>query len=368
MFLFRPRFPRRPSRPAVLVFRHSARLGGMGRAAEFFTPLLTSRCHVSAVISLSADRKGSEKFAASWSAKVRATAAALGEGAYRLVRRTQTAVYLPVSQWGPQLLRDAFLVALARAVRCTVVLHLHGAQLPARLAANRVLRALLGGSHWLVLSEAVAARLVASGCPAASVTVLRNPAPAPAPAPKTGQARPSRVLRVGWLGTMTRVKGFDLVCGAVEEARAQGLEVEFRVAGLRGDVPVADMACVDQDLGVLDLSDALSFWTEVDAFVLPARWVEGLPFVLLEGLQAGCAVAATPSPGSAELFDRGCVEPVEASVESVARFLTVCGDDLEGIRRRQHKAWQELRPRYEAGRIEEEFVRFWQNLGLGRHG
>ncbi|MFD9563821.1 glycosyltransferase family 4 protein [Streptomyces sp. NPDC059994] len=366
MFLIRPRFLRRPARPAVLAFRHSARLGGMGRAAEFFTPLLTSRCHVSAVISLSAHRDGSPRFAASWPAQARATAAAVGKGAYLLIRRTPTAVYLPVSQWGPPLLRDAFLVGLARAARCTVVLHLHGAQLPARLAANQPLRALLGGSHWLVLSEAVAARLLASGCPVASVTVLRNPAPAPAP--PRGEGRPSRVLRVGWLGTMTRSKGFDLVCRAVEKARAQGLEVEFRIAGMRRDVPVAEMACVDEDLGVLDLSDALSFWTEVDAFVLPARWVEGLPFVLLEGLQAGCAVAATPSPGSAELFDRGCVEPVEASVESVTRFLTACGDDLQGIRRRQQKAWHELRPRYESGRIEEEFVRFWQNLGLGRHG
>ncbi|MFD8708536.1 glycosyltransferase family 4 protein [Kitasatospora sp. NPDC059648] len=365
MFLIRPRLLRRPARPAVLVFRHSAHLGGMGRAAEFFTPLLTSRCHVSAVISLSADRNGSQRFTASWPAKVRATAAALGEGAYLLARRVQTAVYLPVSQWGLHLVRDTVLIIAARAVGCTVVLHLHGAQLPARLAANRMLRALLGGSHWLVLSEAVAAQLLASGCPTASVTVLRNPVP-PA-VPPTGEGRTSSVLRVGWLGTMTRFKGFDLVCGAVERTRAQGLEVEFRVAGMRRDVPVADMACVDEDLGVLDLSDALSFWAEVDAFVIPARWVEGLPFVLLEGLQAGCAVAATPSPGSAELFARGCVEPVEASVESVARFLTACRDDLEGIRRRQQRAWQELRPRYEPGRVEEEFVQFWHNLGLGRH-
>jgi glycosyltransferase involved in cell wall biosynthesis len=53
------------------------------------------------------------------------------------------------------------------------------------------------------------------------------------------------------------------------------------------------MECVDEDLGVLDLSDVPSFWAQVDAFVLLSRWVEGLPFVLLEGLQAGCAMAAT---------------------------------------------------------------------------
>lgn len=364
MFLIRPRFLRRPARPAVLVFRHSARLGGMGRAAEFFTPLLTSNCHVSAVISLSADRGASERFEASWPAKVRATAAALGGGAYLLVRRTQRAVYLPVSQWGLHLVRDTVLIGIARAVGCTVVLHLHGAQLPARLAANRMLRALLAGAHWMVLSEAVAAQLVASGCRTASVTVLRNPAP-PMVSP-AAEGSPSRVLRVGWLGTITRAKGFDLVCNAVGRLKRQGLDVGLRVAGLRLDVPVAEMGYVDEDLGLLDPTEVMSFWSQVDVFVLPARWVEGLPFVLLEALQAGSVVAARPSPGSAELLERGCVEPVEATEVSVAAFLTTCVRDLEGIRNRQQKAWKELRTHYEPECVERTFMRFWQEAGLQR--
>ncbi|MFE2737121.1 glycosyltransferase family 4 protein [Streptomyces sp. NPDC059349] len=334
----------------------------MGRAAEFFTPVLTRRCHVPAVISLSASRDGSDRFAASWPAKAWATLAALSKGAYLLIGTAPRAVYLPVSQWGLPLLRDVFLIVLAKVVNCTTVLHLHGAQLPARLARSRALRTLLGGAHWIVLSEAVAHQLRVSGCRTASVTVLRNPAPRAVPSSKEPVS--CRVLRVGWIGTMSRVKGFDLVCSAVETLKRQGIGVEFRVAGMRHDVPLPRMACVDEDLGVLDLSDVLAFWSGLDAFVLPARWVEGLPFVLLEGLQAGCAVAATPSPGSAELFAQGCVEPVEASVASVAGFLAACADDLEGIRRRQQKAWDALRPRYESDRIEEEFVRFWRDLDL----
>ena len=350
--------------PAVLVFRHSPRLGGMGRAAEFFTPVLMRRCHVPAVISLSASRTGSDRFAASWPAKAWATLAALSKGTYLLIGATPRAIYLPVSQWGLPLLRDVFLIVLAKVVNCTVVLHLHGAQLPARLSKNRALRTLLGGAHWIVLSEAVAHELGISGCRTASVTVLRNPAPRALPPPQGPIS--SRVLRVGWIGTMSRAKGFDIVCGAVETLKRQGIGVEFRVAGMRHDVPLTRMACVDEDLGVLDLSDVLAFWSKVDVFVLPARWIEGLPFVLLEGLQAGCAVAATPSPGSAELFGEGCVESVEASVASVAGFLAACGDDLEVVRRRQQKAWDALRPWYDADRIEEEFVRFWRTLGLER--
>ncbi|MER5535785.1 WecB/TagA/CpsF family glycosyltransferase [Streptomyces mirabilis] len=93
---------------------------------------------------------------------------------------------------------------------------------------------------------------------------------------------------------MSRVKGFDLVCGAVDALKRQGSGVEFRVAGVRHDVPLTQMECVDEDLGVLDLSDVPSFWAQVDAFVLLSRWVEGLPFVLLEGLGGGLCHGGAP--------------------------------------------------------------------------
>ncbi|MFE9092931.1 glycosyltransferase family 4 protein [Streptomyces sp. NPDC007264] len=243
------------------------------------------------------------------------------------------------------------------------VLHLHGAQLPDRLASSRLLRSALSGARWIVLSEEVGARLRASGCRTRSVTVVRNPAP-PALTPR--RPGPPGVLRVGWLGTMCRAKGFDVVCEAVEMLKGRGVRVDFRVAGMRLDVPVADMSCVDEDLGVLDPADVTSFWARVDAFVLPARWAEGLPFVLLEGLQAGCAVGASPSPGCAELFGRGCVAPVEATVDSVAGFLMACRDDLEEVRSRQQKAWDDLRELYEPENVERSFVRFLEDSRLTR--
>lgn len=182
MFPIRPRDPRRRSAPTVLALRHSAGLGGMGRAAEFFTPVLRRLCHIVAVVSLSAERT-SDGFEASWPAKVGATASAVGRCARVLATESPDAVYLPIAQWGLPLLRDAFVIALARATGCTPVLHLHGAQLPARLSATLLLRKALGGAHWIVLSEDVAANLQASGCRTRSVTVIRNPAPTPKLAP-----------------------------------------------------------------------------------------------------------------------------------------------------------------------------------------
>ncbi|MDQ1006970.1 glycosyltransferase involved in cell wall biosynthesis [Streptomyces sp. V4I23] len=347
------------SLPTLLVLRHSSELGGMGRAAEFFTPVLRSRCQVVAVLSLSADRSGN-CFEASWLAKASATVMSLGRCVYVLVTRSPDAIYLPISQWGLPLFRDLILVMLARMLGCAPVLHLHGAQLPFRLTANRMLRRMLGRSHWIVLSEAVAAELEASGCHTRSVTVVRNPIPQSVVSRRTPS--PTQVLRVGWLGTMCRAKGFDVLCDAVDQLKSSGVGLEFSVAGLRLDVPASHMACVDEDLGVLPPANVSSFWSRIDVFVLPARWVEGLPFVLLEGLQAGCVVAATHSPGCAELFDQGCVEPVDSSVGSVTGFLKECVADLEGIRRRQQKLWAELRPLYEADRVKESFARFLQDV------
>lgn len=334
----------------------------MGRAADFFTPLLESQCRVVAVVPLTADRTGSDRFEASWTAKARATAAVLGRCAFLLTVRSPDAVYLPISQWGLPLVRDVLVITLARVTGCTPVLHLHGAQLPGRLAASGVLRRALAGAHWIVLSDTVATELRASGCRARSVTVVRNPAPAAATSGRV-PARP-HVLRIGWLGTRCRAKGFDLLCGAVGRLKDRGTDVQFSAAGMRMDVPDAHMASVDEDFGVLAPRSASSFWSRTDVFVLPSRWVEGLPFVLLEALQAGCAVAATPSPGSGELFSRGCVERIESTADSVAAFLEHCVADLQGIRRRQQRAWEELRPLYAPQRVEESFVGFWRDTSF----
>ncbi len=373
MFPFRPR-DTQPSVPTVLALRHSAGLGGMGRAAEFFTPSLRRLCDVVGVVSLSAERM-SDHFEPPWLAKAGATGSAMRRFARVLVAKRPDAVYLPISQWGLPLLRDALIVALAKAGRSTPVLHLHGAQLPARLSAAPLLRKALGGAHWIVLSEDVAAELRASGCGTRSVTVIRNPAPeTPLQAsafPTRNRTQPAdpgavRPLRVAWLGTMCRAKGFDVLCEAVDRMKRSGAAVDFSVAGMRRDVPESRMGCVDRDLGVLQPADVPGFWSAADVFVLPARWAEGLPFVLLEALQAGCAVAGTPSAGCAELFRHGCVDAVEPTVASVTAFLEACRTDLDGVRDRQQEAWHGLRPLYARDRVEESFARFWETSILGQ--
>ncbi|MHB9863793.1 glycosyltransferase family 4 protein [Streptomyces sp. YIM S03343] len=340
------------------MLRHSAHLGGMGRAAEFFTPVVESSRQVVSVVSLSADRGGSMRVRAAWPARVSATAAALARCVRVLAVRTPGALYLPVAQWGLPLLRDTVITVIAKAFRCTPVLHLHGSQLPARLRTSAVLRKALGNGHWLVLSDQVADDIRASGCRTASVRVIRNPAPTQSAPPRPPDS--AGPLRIGWLGTMHRSKGFDIVCDAVAGLKGNGAPVSFSVAGMRSDVPPQVMACVDEDFGVLEPDEVGSFWSGVDVFVLPARWAEGLPFVLLESLQSGCAVAATWSPGSAELFERGCVERIDGGVASVTAFLTRCLADIDGVRSRQQKAWEEIRPLYDPDTVRDGFSKIWR--------
>jgi glycosyltransferase involved in cell wall biosynthesis len=147
----------------------------------------------------------------------------------------------------------------------------------------------------------------------------------------------------------------------VDRLKDRGADIEFSAAGMRLDVSNAHIACVGKDLGVLAPELASSFWSRIDVCVLPSRWVEGLPFVLLEALQADCVVAATPSPGCSELFGHGCVEEVERTTGSVTAFLEDCLADFRGIRRRQQKAWEELRHLYTSERVEETFVGFWRD-------
>jgi glycosyltransferase involved in cell wall biosynthesis len=351
-------------RPRVLVLRHDAHRGGMGRAAEFFTPLVGRYCQVVDVVSLSADRHGSSSIEASWAAKLFATTRCLAGYGRSLCARRPEAVYLPIAQSGIPLVRDLVIVLLARARGSALVLHLHGSQLPARMARHRLLRSALAGSHWIVLSDTVADRLRASGVPAGSVAVVRNPAP---PARDLREQDPrGRRLRVGWLGTMHRLKGFDIVCDAVGELKDRGYPVTYAVAGMRSDVPDSRSGLIDRDLGVLDPGEVSGFWATVDVFVLPARWEEGLPFVLLEALQAGCVVAGSWAPGAAELFSQGCVETVTCDTRSVTAFLVDCVADLDAIRDRQQKAWRELRESYDPFDVQADFAAFWHRFATRR--
>jgi glycosyltransferase involved in cell wall biosynthesis len=255
-------------------------------------------------------------------------------------------VYMPIAQWGLPLARDTMLVATARMLRVPVFIHLHGSQLVARLASERsglpmrLCFLTVRGCHWGVLSHRLERAIRAIGV--ASVSLLRNPALIPetslAPAfPRRG------AIGVGFLGLTCTAKGTDLVVDAVRQLQggARG-QVTLTIAGPSGNYR-SEPHPGERILGKQTASELEStFWPLVDLLLLPARWEEGFPFVILEALTRGRLVATTPASGLADLVAVGALITIDPTVESVARLINDCINHGQTYLEHQQTAWRSV--------------------------
>ena len=190
---------------------------------------------------------------------------------------------------------------------------------PAR-AVDRALRPLT--DLWIGNSPDVADFVVrAHGAPTQQVHVVRNGIdgsvfhPGPARAPRGGP------LRVGSVGRLVPVKGFDVLIEAVRSL-SPALDAEFVVVGegpersalehrARG-LPVAFPGELSDPTQVAD------FLRTLDLFVLPSR-SEGLPNVVLEAAACGLPIVATRAPGiDGAAADAVLVEPDDPRALAVA--------------------------------------------------
>lgn len=228
-----------------------------------------------------------------------------------LVTHRPRVTWLPISQNGAALLRDALLVALARTGGSRVVLHLHGGGLRAfHDSAGPAMRALLrwtvsGAARLWVLSEAL--RGQSEGlAPPARVRVVPNGVPDPrdeptSPRPDAG-ARPFTVLH---LGQLSADKGVDVLLDAVEALLGRGATLRVSVAGAwrgaadrerllpRLDALVARGAA--EVHGVVEGAAKARVFAQADVFALPTRYpIEGQPLAILEAMAHGLPVVATP--------------------------------------------------------------------------
>jgi glycosyltransferase involved in cell wall biosynthesis len=110
--------------------------------------------------------------------------------------------------------------------------------------------------------------------------------------------------RLGWREARVRIAGGGDDAGYLARLRelAAGLSVEWVGRVAAGDMP--------------------AFMRSLDALVVPSRWTENLPFVVLEAAASGAAVIATDVPGIAEavpdasrLFAMDCVEGLAACLQ-----------------------------------------------------
>jgi glycosyltransferase involved in cell wall biosynthesis len=285
--------------------------------------------------------------------------------ACRLVARRPSLVYLPIAQWGMPLIRDLCLVCVARVLRIRIVVHLHGSQLAERVSRpssllDKTVRRLLRRSRWAVLSSAIRELLVSSGA-ATCVHVVRNPAGSPARAassPRTGS------LSVGFLGVSCREKGLDVLVDAVENLRSRrSLGIQLLAAGPEWNYrpPSAEWLRYLGSVKPSDLDDL--FWAHVDVLALPARWHEGLPFVVLEALQRRKLVFTTASLGLAELIEAGAVSTMSRDVDGCSLALERAYYEYPSLLTGQQAAWSRLRRRFDPESVRREWI-----YGLGLDG
>jgi glycosyltransferase involved in cell wall biosynthesis len=166
--------------------------------------------------------------------------------------------------------------------------------------------------------------------PDAARHVVRHPV-----TPQDGEPVPppgDRLATLGYLGSLDRVKGVDLLLEAAGELERAGCRV--RIAGngrLREEVERAPGV---EYVGIVGGEAKRDFLAGCDAGVVPSVWDEpgGPPYTLVEWLAAGRPVLASRGGGLGEAVDElpGAIgiEPTAAGIVSAVREL------------RQPEAWR----------------------------
>lgn len=154
----------------------------------------------------------------------------------------------------------------------------------------------------------------------------------PTPALKRNEIPPGPVWTLGMTALFRPRKGLEILLEALALLKRQRLPVRLRAVGPFESADYQQQ--IQRRVRQLDLEqtiDWISFTTDVDAelaqmdvFVLPSLFGEGLPIVVLEAMAAGVPVVATRVEGVPEAIEDGhsglLAEP--SSVDDLAGCLT----------------------------------------------
>jgi len=158
-------------------------------------------------------------------------------------------------------------------------------------------------------------------------------------------------LTVLYAGRLLRSKGLDVVLAAAELNRSE--KIRIWVAGYQEADP--DALSIEELSnhpnisflgGVADMGTLLA---EVDAVVLPSRYNEGIPRILIEAAACGCVPIATRFPGSLALIvdeETGFfLQSADTSdqAEELSRLLQELSDDRVRLRKIGTQASQFVR-------------------------
>lgn len=232
----------------------------------------------------------------------------------RLVRIVRQGGYRILHAHTPRTLLIAALASLI--TRVPLVYHVHSPT--SRDSTHRWRNRLNALVEWLGM-RAASALIAVSGSLAdhvrglgfseRKVSVVRNGVPGPAGEPAHPAARESREeWTLGTVALFRPRKGIEVLLEALAELRAQGVPVRLRaVGGFETPEYEREVMSLVEKLGLADAIDWTGFTedvdrelAEMDLFVLPSLFGEGLPMVVLEAMAAGVPVVATRVEGVPE--------------------------------------------------------------------
>lgn len=226
-------------------------------------------------------------------------------------------MHIPISQNVTGLVRD---LALLSSTRAPTIGYLHGAAYPSIVASRGVraflLRAAFSRLDGLAcLFDAQCDELQAAGV-ARTMAAVGNVVPEDICPGRARQAGHDP-LRVLFLGLLSKSKGFDLLCSAVEgvpelTVTAAGEwhahDRNLRLGGLPDDFHVPANVRL---LGSVGRERVPELIDESDVLVLPSL-SEGLPMTVLESMASGLPVLASPVGALRELAELGCIGTLDS--------------------------------------------------------
>ncbi len=238
--------------------------------------------------------------------------------------------------------RSAFLGRLAAAfTRVPFVYHVHS---PTSRDSTRPMQnfintwierlSLLGVSQMVTVSQSLQQHMQKQGYSVEKLTVVPNGVPAPQKVIE--RAVPEGTWTLGTVALMRPRKGTEVLLQAVSILRKQGHDVQVRAVGPFETVEYEQ--ALKSEAEALKITDAI-VWTgftkevnaeldQMDLFVLPSLFGEGLPMVVLEAMAAGVPVVGTLVEGVPEAIRDGIdgvlAEPGDAEdlACQIARVMT----------------------------------------------
>lgn len=228
-----------------------------------------------------------------------------------------------VADGGRGLIYTSVTVALGRLLGYEIVLqHRTFAYVERRRALMAFVNRALGpnGRH-VFLSPGMAQKFFALYQPERRVSIHHNLAQSQAffrDLRAVPRPRPGGRLRVGMMSNLMLLKGLDVFLDVARRAAAEGLALDFVLAGPAfgpAEAAMIEAALAETGgnlrwLGPVHGTAKLAFFREIDIFLFPTRYpFEAQPNVVLEAICAGAFVIAP---------DRGCI------AEDLARLGGAC--------------------------------------------